>query len=139
MCALFDMFGPTFAEGWEIPVTVKVHGDQRVVYLDKPLLNRRYSMRAKNQMFFQTACSSVALQPSSRAHALVLKPLSQPKVGCGCPNEGPVEPIPAAALQDDNVVYNTWMLGEYRLLVRCRIHGYMQEPGNVKVRVTLRS
>lgn len=126
LCALFQTVGPDFHQTWQIPIVVKKHGGRAVAYLDKPLIRPKYDMREKNGMFFQTAYEGALVRkPSDAAPALVLKACGEPRLGCECfPGTAP---IPLELVQDNNVCYHTWQLGDLKFLVRSRIHGWVAE------------
>eukprot|EP00698_Gefionella_okellyi_P004123 TRINITY_DN1385_c0_g1_i5.p1 TRINITY_DN1385_c0_g1~~TRINITY_DN1385_c0_g1_i5.p1 ORF type:complete len:678 (-),score=109.72 TRINITY_DN1385_c0_g1_i5:1269-3302(-) len=129
--ALMDMHAAYgYSEAWELPVTVRKCGDRLCAFVDKPLVKPKYTMREKNNIFFKHAFESACLQTTKAAMpARLVNPQGTPNV---TPQGVPIAPT---VLMDHGLMYTVWALDNVRLLIRCKIHGYVPDSS---VRAQLR-
>ncbi|KAL1920756.1 uncharacterized protein VTP21DRAFT_11391 [Calcarisporiella thermophila] len=132
---------------WEIPVVVEPNqGSHNIVFIDKPLPKKRLTPREWNQKFFDVAFRSRSLDteltissedwvlPSATAGTqaptaskpesrTILSPVLLPEPMEVETGDEEIEDL-VEGLEDEFLTYATWVFGELKLLVRCKMHGY---------------
>jgi hypothetical protein len=95
---------------------VKVTSDtaKPFVIIEKPLLKKKITVREKNNHFYSVAFESCSLQMPSVQKPVKLDTSEQPSSSLN--------------LEEDNLTYNVWQFGPIKVLIRCKIHGYISAP-----------
>ncbi|XP_054633332.1 little elongation complex subunit 2 isoform X2 [Dunckerocampus dactyliophorus] len=85
LVTLLDNHGPDFAQGWELPVCIKVnHGKgvtQKTVYLESPLIKNEITVREKSHVFHEESLKRSILKNGNRNvfHLMMEIPVDDPK------------------------------------------------------------
>eukprot|EP00741_Cyanophora_paradoxa_P012096 tig00020592_g11688.t1 len=121
--------------------------EERRVFVDKPLLRSRLTFREKNATIYKALLQSEGLKTEGQSSlpfsaAPAPAPAPAPAASFSSPfgvETGEAEATATAAsaasaagsLADDNLTYTLWSFGpDLSLLVRCRWHAILPEPGS---------
>lgn len=100
---------------WDIPIVIKNINNSKIIFVDKAY-KRTMNLRDKNQKFFKMAIKNLCFKDKKP-----LKYMSPSDMEFG-PNGGL---YPDLISGNDNFMYNLWKLGNFKVLVRCRIDGLL--------------
>ncbi|KAL6061230.1 C3H1-type domain-containing protein [Balamuthia mandrillaris] len=122
---LIDNHGPGFANSWHIPVSIVASSTtnksgKRTVYLEKPFLKKKMTLREKNTLFYKLALERSCLSTSPTA---AIQFATETALDQGASH------ATYSSLIEDNLTYNLWNFGPLRVLIRCKIHGHIKEEG----------
>lgn len=135
---IIDNHEPNYLESWEIPVTIQsVSTNRKVIFLEKPLLRKKMTVREKNNYFYDIAFKTLGLQMPKvqRCIDFTQKASSEGETREKLPvTELNVQPDDGQDLsEDDNYTYNIWQFGEMKILIRCKIHGMVPDNKSPQV------
>lgn len=102
-------------DSWDIPITIKRVHNKKIVFVNKAY-NRIMNLRDKNEKFFKMAVKNLCFKDKTR-----LKYMTPSDKEYG-PSGGQ---YPDLISGNDNFMYNLWKLGDFKVLVRCRIDGLL--------------
>ncbi|CAG8649501.1 27792_t:CDS:10, partial [Racocetra persica] len=142
LCALVSLQASSDVE-LEIPICVTESEAEnsilKTIYIDKPLVEKRLTPRKRNQLFYGVAFESLALK-----QGIDIKNVLRPSEESSCDgpkNEGTNDTNDSEKSNDihsGNLLYNLWSFGDINMLIRCKAHGFIQEPDmdkKVKIRM----
>ncbi|PRP83102.1 hypothetical protein PROFUN_09781 [Planoprotostelium fungivorum] len=103
---------------FELPIKVETRKmgeeNKKVILIDKPLVRKSMTNVEKNNLFYKVALEANGLQFNAT-------PIDfDKKVEGKNQEEGNV--------YMDNVTYNMWQFDQFKLLIRCKIHGHLPDP-----------
>jgi len=115
---------PSYPHQWEIPVTVTTsvsptptpggETNWKTVYIDKKLIPKRMTLREKNEIYYNLVLEHLSLQTQNfKVFQQTQQETQQP------------QPEFESELENENLTYNLWKFGDIRILVRCKIHGFI--------------
>ncbi|CAG8488242.1 15600_t:CDS:10 [Cetraspora pellucida] len=136
LCALVSLQASSDVE-LEIPICVTESEAEnsilKTIYIDKPLVKKRLTPRQRNQLFYDVAFESLALKQGIDIKN-VLHPSEESSYD-GPMNEGIIDTNNSEKSSDihsGNSLYNLWSFGDINMLIRCKAHGFIQEPDTDK-------
>jgi hypothetical protein len=108
----------------EMPVTVRSVGGRSVLYIDPPFVKQTYTAREKNTIFYSLAIKHLGFNAPTVECAKTFTAA----VHSDTPARGEV-PFPCPG--PDNLIYNLWQFGSWRILLRCCLHGMIPDSREV--------
>eukprot|EP01117_Protostelium_nocturnum_P010662 TRINITY_DN383_c1_g1_i2.p1 TRINITY_DN383_c1_g1~~TRINITY_DN383_c1_g1_i2.p1 ORF type:complete len:855 (-),score=194.21 TRINITY_DN383_c1_g1_i2:2399-4963(-) len=111
-------------EAFEIPVriiNIPQGGQQKVVFLDKPLLPKKTTPKERNTSHYNIAFKAKGLQ--------------SPTNGAPIDFDAKIDDhLKEQVFESENQTYNLWQFGNYSVLIRCKIHGKIADNNKIQFR-----
>jgi hypothetical protein len=124
LITIFSSLGPRWEDEWTIPVTVTVDDtNNKCIYLDKPILKKKYTSREKNTIYYKNALKCYGINMRNYAYQEDFN--QDPETQQFLSNlDGKTENL---SDHSTNLVYRLFELEKLKLLVRYTVDGVMPD------------